>query len=527
MPHSQINSNQARDTQRNALHSTIWKVANELRGSVDGWDFKMYVLGFLFYRFLSENLAEYIKSRYAQEQDYTQLDDRDVKKEARDYIIKSKGFFIAPSELFCNVLKKHKHNTQDLNETLTNAFRNIESSAIGTESEADFKGLFNDIDLNSSTNLGESSLLKRNEKLYRVMEEIAKLDLSYSNNTIDAFGDAYEYLMRMYASSAGKSGGEFFTPQEVSYLLARIVSYGKDSVNKVYDPACGSGSLLLQFAKVLGKANVKQGFYGQEINPTSYNLCRINMLLHDVGYENFDIALGDTLLEPSHLNDEPFDAIVSNPPYSTKWIGDNDPKLINDPRFAPAGVLAPKSYADLAFVLHMLSWTSPSGTCAIVTFPGALYRSGAEAKIRKYLVENNFIDCVIQLPENLFFGTNIATSIIVLKKNKQTMHTLFIDASKLFSKVTNKNLLESCHIDAIVESYATRNDKAHFSRVVSFEEIELNEYNLSVSSYIEPEDTREVVDIALLNAEIKEIVARQNSLRTKIDSIVTTLGSAS
>lgn len=524
--------NQTRDTQRTALHSTIWKIVDELRGSVDGWDFKMYVLGFLFYRFISENLAEHINANMREcgeiDFDYTHLSDEEIIKDndIKENIINQKGFFIMPSELFINVLQTHKSDTTNLNATLSNVFRNIEYSSIDTKSENDFKGLFNDIDVNSSANLGERSLIKRNERLYKVMKEISKLDLDYSDNAIDAFGDAYVCLMRMYAGSAGKSGGEFFTPQEVSHLLARLVSYGKQSVNKVYDSACGSSSLLLQFAKVLGKNNVKNGFYGQEINPTSYNLCRINMILHNVGYENFDISLGDTFLEPKHEDDEPFDAIVSNPPYSIKWAGDSNPLLINDPRFAPAGVLAPKSYADLAFVIHMLSWLSPSGTCAIAAFPVVLYRGGAEKKIRKYLVDNNFIDCLIQLPPNLFFGTNIATSIIVLKKNKQNNKVLFIDSSELFSKVTNKNILEINHIITIVEAYAKRENKEHFSSLVNFEEIQANDYNPSVSSYVEQKDTREVIDIKTLNAEISQIVEKQNSLRIQIDSIVKSLENA-
>lgn len=538
---AQPTQNTARDTERNALHATIWRVANDLRGSVSGWDFKMYVLGMLFYRFISENLAAHINAKQGIDpatshtgggehpEAYENLSDKQIDESPennRKAIIKEKGFFIYPSQLFCNVLKSHAHDTTNLNQTLSNAFAKIEESTRGTQSEAKFKGLFSDIDVNSSTNLGETSLLKRNEKLYKVMQAIAELDLRYSDNTIDTFGDAYEYLMRMYASSAGKSGGEFFTPQEVSHLLARLVSYGKQSVNKVYDPACGSGSLLLQFAKVLGRANVKQGFFGQEINPTIYNLCRINMLLHNVGFENFDIALGDTLLEPKHKDDEPFDAIVSNPPYSTKWIGDDDPKLINDPRFAPAGVLAPKGYADLAFTMHMLSWLSPSGTCAIVEFPGVLYRGSKEKQIRKYLIDQNFIDTIIQLPDNLFFGTNIATSIIVLKKNKPNMHTLFIDASEQFTKVTKKNILESTHIDTIVNAYATRQDIEYFSRLVSVEEIRANDYNLSTSTYITPKDTREVIDITALNAQIAQIVEKQAALRMQIDSIISSLEGA-
>ena len=414
-----------------------------------------------------------------------------------------------------------KDNT-DLNEKLARIFREIEGSALGTPSEDDFKGLFDDIDVNSNK-LG-ATVSKRNEMLVKLMSGIAGMNLGnsdYSSNSIDAFGDAYEYLMGMYASNAGKSGGEYYTPQEVSELLTKITIAGKTSVNKVYDPACGSGSLLLKFAKILGPDNVRQGFYGQEINITTYNLCRINMFLHDVDYDKFSIKLGDTLLDPKHWDDEPFEAIVSNPPYSIKWEGDDNPILINDQRFSPAGVLAPKGKADLAFIMHSLSWLATNGTAAIVCFPGIMYRGGAEQKIRKYLVDNNYIDCIIQLPDNLFFGTSIATCIMVLKKGKAENKTLFIDASKECVKVTNSNKLSDANIENILKIYTERKDKIDYvSRLVSNAEVAANDYNLSVSSYVEAQDTREVIDIKVLNAQIKEIVEKEQVLRTQIDQIV-------
>lgn len=510
--------------QQNELHKTIWKMANELRGAVDGWDFKQYVLGIMFYRYISENLANYINaSEEEQGFDYASLSDEEAEA-GREAILEEKGFFIPPSALFCNVVKNAK-NDENLNITLNTIFKNIEDSSIGLPSEENVKGLFADLDVNS-TKLG-NTLTARNEKLVKLLNAIDSMQLGeYQQSNIDVFGDAYEYLMAMYASSAGKSGGEFFTPQEVSELLARIAVYGRKSVNKVYDPCCGSGSLLLKFAKVLGKENVKEGFFGQEINLTTYNLCRINMFLHDINYHQFNIACGDTLLEPKHQDDEPFDAIVSNPPYSTKWVGDANPILINDSRFSPAGVLAPKSNADLAFSMHMLSYLSVSGTCAIVEFPGVLYRGGAERKIREYLVKNNFVDCVIQLPSNLFFGTSIATCILVLKKNKKDANTLFIDASSEFVKDGKRNKLTQENIQKILNTYGEREEIEHFSSLISMEQIEQNDFNLSINRYVEQEDTREIIDIKILNAEIKEIVAKQDKLRSELDKIIEDLENA-
>lgn len=514
-------------TQRAELHKTIWRIANDLRGSVDGWDFKSYVLGMLFYRFISENLTAYINKGEHEAGDepfdYTKMLDSQAEF-ARDAVVTEKGFFILPSDLFANV-RERAANDENLNETLERVFKNIEGSALGTDSEDDIKGLFDDLDVNSNK-LG-STVARRNQKLVKLLDAIGDLPLGrWEDNSIDLFGDAYEYLMQMYAANAGKSGGEYYTPQEVSELLARLTVVGKSQVNKVYDPAVGSGSLLLKFDKVLGKDNVRQGFYGQEINLTTYNLARINMFLHDVNYSDFNLAHGDTLVDPQHWDDEPFEAIVSNPPYSIKWEGDANPLLINDERFAPAGVLAPKSKADLAFTMHMLSWLAVNGTAAIVEFPGVLYRGGAEKKIRQYLIDNNYVDAVIQLPPDLFFGTTIATCILVLKKSKKTSDVLFIDASAEFKRLGNKNKLLEEHRTRILDAFTTREPQDHFATIVGNEDIAANDYNIAVSSYVEAEDTREEVDITELNAEIARIVARQAELRTAIDEIVADLESS-
>lgn len=510
-----------KEQEREELHRAIWAIADELRGAVDGWDFKNYVLGTMFYRYISENLTAYInegeEAAGSVGFDYTTMNDAEV-EEAREGLVEEKGFFILPSELFCNV-RARAASDENLNETLERIFRNIEESAKGSQSEGSFAGLFDDFDVNSNK-LG-STVAKRNERLVKLLDGVANMNLgSVKNHDIDAFGDAYEYLMKMYASNAGKSGGEFYTPPEVSELLTRLGTVGKKKVNKVYDPACGSGSLLLKSEKILGKDAVTNGFFGQEINITTYNLCRINMFLHDIGFDKFDIECEDTLTNPQHWDDEPFELIVSNPPYSIKWEGDDNPLLINDPRFSPAGVLAPKSKADLAFIMHSLSWLAPNGTAAIVCFPGIMYRGGAEQKIRKYLVENNYVDCIIQLPSNLFFGTSIATCIMVMKKGKPDNKVLFIDATNECVKVTNNNKLTDENIKKIVDAYTNREDTKHFSQLVSYEKLADNDFNLSVSSYVEAEDTREKIDIKRLNVEIREIVDREQTLREEIERII-------
>ena len=520
--------NNKKEQEREELHKTIWKIANDLRGSVDGWDFKQYVLGLLFYRFISENIEHYVNENQRKAGlsnfEYRNISDEEALL-GKKQILEEKGLFILPSELFCNVRKNAKNN-ENLNVTIANIFDNIELSARGTASENDVKGLFDDFDVKGNK-LG-NTVEEKNEKLVKMLDAIGDLKLGdYQDNTIDTFGDAYEYLMTMYASNAGKSGGEFFTPQEVGELLARIVIMDKKEINKVYDPACGSGGLLLKFAKILGKENVKQGFFGQEINLTTYNLARINMFLHDINYNKFSIVRGDTLIHPAHWDDEPFDAIVSNPPYSIRWAGKSNPLLINDERFSPAGVLAPESKADLAFTMHMLSWLSPKGTAAIVEFPGVLYRGGAEQKIRQYMIDNNFVDTVIQLPSDLFFGTSIATCILVLKKNKTDNNILFIDASNEFIRNNNKNKLSDENINNIIELIKNRVSVDNKAYLAAYEEIKENDYNISVNSYLKQISEEEQIDIKELNKQIKEIVARENIIRNELDKIIEELESDS
>lgn len=522
--------------EREELHRVIWAIADELRGSVDGWDFKNYVLGTMFYRYISENFANYINQGEIDSGndgfDYSRLNDVEAES-ARNGLVEEKGFFIPPSELFCNVRKAANSDTatfvnregnkslvkENLNEFLEMIFDHIENSAVGTESEGAFEGLFADYDVNSNK-LG-ATVAKRNETLKKLLDGIANMELGdVKEHDIDAFGDAYEFLMTMYASNAGKSGGEFFTPSDVSELLTKLGTVGKKYVNKVYDPACGSGSLLLKAEKILGKNGVRNGFYGQEINITTYNLCRINMFLHDVGYDKFDIACEDTLVAPQHLDDGPFDLIVSNPPYSIKWEGSDNPILQGDERYNVAGVLAPKSKADMAFIMHSLYCLSTDGAAAIVCFPGIMYRTGAEQLIRKYLVDNNRIDAIIQLPDNLFFGTGIATCIMILKKNKKDNNILFIDASDEFIKVSTDNRLSEENTNNIVNAYAERKNIEHFCSLISHDEIEKNRYNLAVSAYVEKEDTREEIDIEALNKEINEVSDIERKLRKEIiDSV--------
>ncbi len=509
--------------QREELHKTIWNIADSLRGAIDGWEFKSYILCTIFYRFISENLCDYINKLQADAGvdgfDFASLSDDEANDEGvRSQMVQEKGYYILPSQLFINVANNAKDN-DNLNETLSKVFTAIEASAQGSPSEFAIRGLFSDFAVNNSQ-LG-NSVSKRNELIAKVLISIRDLDLgsSFEDNSIDAFGDAYEFLMKMYASGAGKSGGEFFTPQEVSEILARIAMQGQTNVKSIYDPACGSGSLLLKAAKLAAnKDNLE--FYGQEINPTTYNLCRINMFLHNINYAKFHIELEDTLLKPQHMGEQ-FDCIVSNPPYSIPWDGDANAILINDERYAPAGVLAPKTKADLAFTMHMLYHLAETGTAAIVEFPGVLYRGGAEKQIRKYLVDNNYVDTIIQLPANLFFGVGIATCIIVLKKSaKKDNRILFLDASQLFKKEGNKNRMMPEHQDAVVNAVAERKDEQYFTKLVSCDDVAANDYNLSVSSYVEKEVIKEEIDIDAVNAEINELMAKAVTLNDEINKII-------
>lgn len=514
--------------QRAELHRRIWTIADDVRGAVDGWDFKQYILGILFYRFISENMADHFNRDEWEagfpDFDYAAISDEEADEQFRPGTVQSKGFFILPSQLFVNVARKAPHN-ENLNTELAEIFRAIESSALGYASEDDIKGLFEDVDM-TSNRLG-STVADKNKRLTAILQGIAQIDFgAFQENEIDAFGDAYEYLISNYASNAGKSGGEFFTPQTVAKLLARLVIDGKTHINKVYDPTCGSGALLLQMKKQFDEHIIEEGFFGQEINPTNYNLARMNMFLHNIDYNKFSIRRGDTLIQPLHQDEKPFDAIVSNPPYGLKWIGDDDPTLINDERFAPAGKLAPKSKADYAFILHALSYLSGKGRAAIVCFPGIFYRKGAEKTIRQYLVDNNFVDCIIQLPENLFFGTSIATCILVMAKNKTENKILFIDASAEYQKETNNNVLSDANIDRILAAFRERKDEDYFVRYVDVADVADNDYNLSVSTYIDKKDTREPIDIVALNADIAATVARIDTLRAEIDTIVRELDHA-
>lgn len=507
--------------QRAELQRQIWQIANDVRGSVDGWDFKQYVLGTLFYRFISENFADYIEGG-DESIHYAELPDTVITHEIKADAIKTKGYFIYPSQLFVNLVANCKTNP-DLNTDLKAIFTAIESSANGYDSEEDIKGLFADFDT-TSNRLG-NTVTDKNTRLCAVLKGVSELKFgAFEANHIDLFGDAYEFLISNYAANAGKSGGEFFTPQSVSKLLAKLAMHGQPSINKIYDPAAGSGSLLLQAKKQFDDHIVEEGFYGQEINHTTYNLARMNMFLHNINYDKFNIALGNTLINPHFGEDKPFDAIVSNPPYSVKWVGSDDPTLINDDRYAPAGVLAPKSKADFAFVMHCLSYLSPRGRAAIVCFPGIFYRGGAEQKIRQYLVDHNYVETVISLAPNLFFGTSIAVNILVLSKHKTDTNVQFIDASGLYKKQTNNNVLtyegKDNHIDQIMQVFESKADIAHFAKDVDVETIAANDYNLSVSSYVEAKDTREKIDITQLNAELKATVAKIDNLRSEIDKIV-------
>ena len=503
--------------QRDELHRRIWQIANDVRGAVDGWDFKQYVLGALFYRFISEHFTDYIQGG-DDRVNYAGMDDDIITPQIKNDAVITKGYFIYPSQLFANIAKTAATNP-NLNTDLKTIFNAIENSATGYPSEPDIKGLFADFDT-TSNRLG-STVADKNKRLAAVLKGVAELEFGkFEDNHIDLFGDAYEYLISNYAANAGKSGGEFFTPQSVSTLITRLALHGQDKVNKIYDPACGSGSLLLQAKKQFDKHKIEEGFFGQDINHTTYNLARMNMFLHNINYDKFHIELGDTLLNPLLKDNRPFDAIVSNPPYSVRWIGDDDPTLINDERYAPAGILAPKSKADFAFIMHALAWLSAKGRAAIVTFPGIFYRGGAEQKIRKYLVDNNYIETVIALAPTLFYGTTIAVNILILSRHKSDTRTQFIDASELYKKETNNNTLTEDHITEILKTFADKADIPHRAQNVAYDTIKANDYNLAVSSYVAAKDTREIIDIAQLNADIRATVAKIDQLRREIDDVI-------
>lgn len=506
------------EQQRSELYRQIWAIANEVRGAVDGWDFKQFVLGALFYRFISENFTKYIEAG-DDSINYAAMNDSDIPDAVKLDAIKTKGFFIAPSQLFANVAVSARYN-DSLNTDLAAIFHEIEGSANGHPSEEDIKGLFSDFDT-TSNRLG-NTVKEKNDRLTKVLKGVESLPLTFEENHDDLFGNAYEFLISKYAANAGKSGGEFFTPQHVSKLIAQLAVHGQSSINKIYDPASGSGSLLLQARKHVDEHLIEEGYFGQEINYTTYNLARMNMFLHNINYDKFNIQNGNTLENPHFLDERPFDAIVSNPPYSVRWAGSDDPTLINDDRFAPAGVLAPKSKADFAFVLHALHYLSAKGRAAIVCFPGIFYRGGAEQKIRKYLIDSNVVESVIALAPNLFFGTTIAVNILVLAKNKPDTKVQFIDGTgeEFFDKKTNTNVMSDDQVARIIELFASKANEAHVAETVDQQKVIDADYNLSVSAYVEPKDTREIVDITELNAELKTTVEKIDRLRGEIDAIV-------
>lgn len=514
------------EEQKKILEQQLWNIANTLRGKMNADEFRDYILGFIFYKYLAEKMEIYANSILQQDN----IRFRDIKEdtpEGQEYIeaikeeaLETLGYFLKPSELFGEIAKRGNSDSntfilEDLQKILTN----IQLSTMGTQSEEDFDNLFEDMDLNS-TKLGKSADA-RNEIIVKVLTHLDEIDFKLNDTELDVLGDAYEYLIGQFASGAGKKAGEFYTPQEVSKILAKIVTTGKNRLKSVYDPTCGSGSLLLRVAREVKDVN---NFYGQEMNRTTYNLARMNMILHGVHYRKFDIKQEDTLEKPQHLNDMPFEAIVANPPFSAKWSA--NPLFLSDDRFSQYGKLAPASKADFAFVQHMIYHLAENGTMAIVLPHGVLFRGAAELHIRKYLIEQkNYLDAVIGLPANIFYGTSIPTCILVFKKCKDDPeHILFIDASKEFEKVKNQNILREEHIDKIVETYRNRTSIEKFSHLATLEEVAENDYNLNIPRYVDTFEEEEPVDIQAVMQEIKSLEAKRTELDKEIEVYMRELG---
>ncbi len=472
------------------LEQQLWNIANTLRGKMDADEFRDYILGFIFYKYLSEKmrlLADKLLSedniKYIDINENTS-DGKQLLDAIRDDAIDSLGYFLKPSELFSSIVKR----TDSIIEELETILRNIEQSTMDSESADDFGNLFEDLDLNS-TKLGKT-VDDRNTLISKVIGHLDKIDFEIEDVESDILGDAYEYLIAQFASGAGKKAGEFYTPQEVSKILAKIVTADKQKLKSVYDPTCGSGSLLLRVAKEVKEVSQ---FYGQELNRTTYNLARMNMIMHDVHYKKFDIKQEDTLERPQHLNKR-FEAIVANPPFSAKWSSNN--LFMTDERFSQYGKLAPSSKADYAFVTHMIHHLDDNGTLALVLPHGALFRGAAEGHIRQYLIrEKNYLDAVIGLPSNIFYGTSIPTCIMVFKKNRNNKDVLFIDASEHYEKVKTQNVLREEHIEKIVSTYSNRTVEDKFSYVASNDELIENEYNLNIPRYIDTFEEEEQIDL--------------------------------
>lgn len=511
------------EEQKKILEQQLWNIANTLRGKMNADEFRDYILGFIFYKYLAEKMEIYANSILKEDQ----IQFRDIKEDTpkgleyieaiREEALETLGYFLKPSELFSEITKRGDNNfiLGDLQKILTN----IQLSTMGTQSEEDFEDLFSDMDLNSN-NLGRTADA-RNSLIVKVLKHLDEIDFKLNDTELDVLGDAYEYLIGQFASGAGKKAGEFYTPQEVSKILAKIVTTGKNRLKSVYDPTCGSGSLLLRVAREVKDVN---NFYGQEMNRTTYNLARMNMILHGVHYRQFDIKQEDTLEHPQHLNDMPFEAIVANPPFSAKWSA--NPLFLNDDRFSQYGKLAPSSKADFAFVQHMIYHLAENGTMAIVLPHGVLFRGAAELHIRKYLIEQkNYLDAVIGLPANIFYGTSIPTCILVFKKCKEDSdHILFIDASKEFEKVKNQNMLREEHIDKIVETYRNRTTIEKYSHLATLKEVEENDYNLNIPRYVDTFEAEEEIDIQSVMQEIKSLEAKRVELDKEIDVYFKELG---
>ena len=514
------------EEQKKILEQQLWNIANTLRGKMNADEFRDYILGFIFYKYLAEKMEIYANSILEEDKiQFRNIDENTAEgleyiEAIREEALETLGYFLKPSELFSEIAKRGNSDTntfilEDLQKILTN----IQLSTMGTQSEEDFDNLFEDMDLNS-TKLGKSAEA-RNAIIVKVLVHLDEIDFKLEHTELDVLGDAYEYLIGQFASGAGKKAGEFYTPQEVSKILAKIVTTGKNRLKSVYDPTCGSGSLLLRVAREVKDVN---NFYGQEMNRTTYNLARMNMILHGVHYRQFDIKQEDTLEHPQHLNDMPFEAIVANPPFSAKWSA--NPLFLNDDRFSQYGKLAPSSKADFAFVQHMIYHLAENGTMAIVLPHGVLFRGAAELHIRKYLIEQkNYLDAVIGLPANIFYGTSIPTCILVFKKCKEDPdHILFIDASKEFEKVKNQNMLREEHIDKIVETYRNRTTIEKYSHLATLKEVEENDYNLNIPRYVDTFEAEEEIDIQAVMQEIKSLEAKRAELDKEIDVYFKELG---
>lgn len=520
------------EEQKRLLEKQLWAVANVLRGKMNADEYKNYILGFIFYKYLSEKLVRYINEKLLANENFSfaEIKENTTQGKATIKAVKKAcighlGFFLKPSDLFSYLVKKGNGEIsgQDtfILENLKNVLNSIEQTSMGTASEDDFKGLFDDVDLTSSK-LGRSEN-KKNEVIVEVVTLLSGIDFKIEDTKSDLLGDAYEYLIGEFAAGAGKKGGEFYTPAQVSRLLSQIVTHDKKRLRSVYDPTCGSGSLLLRIGDYINVA----AYFGQELNPTTHNLARMNMILHGVHFDNFSIRQGDTLTDDMHI-DLKAEAVVANPPFSAKWKSDQDPALVYDERFSQYGRLAPKSKADYAFVTHMLYHLADNGTMAVVLLHGALFRSGAEGHIRKYIIEKqNYLDTVIGLPANLFYGTSIPATVLVFKKcRKEDEDILFIDASKEFKKVKNQNTLLDKHIKKIFETYKKREEIEKYSHKASMEEIKENEFNLNIPRYVDTFEEEEPINIDEVAKELNVLKIKEVDLQKQVAGFCKELGIA-